>query len=55
MRGASPDGAHPRLHSKPMDAAIGKCLCRIAPAATMVNKFIESTLNANKTQLLTSN
>ena len=24
MRGASPDGAHPGLHSKPLDAAIGQ-------------------------------
>ena len=23
-RGASPDGAHPGLHSKPLDAAIGR-------------------------------
>jgi len=32
-----------------------ECLRRIAPAATMVNEFIENTLNTIKTQLLTSN
>jgi hypothetical protein len=33
----------------------GKCLHRIAPAAAMVNKFIETTQNTNKTQLLAIN
>ena len=33
----------------------GECLRRIAPAATMVNEFVENTLKTNKTQLLTSN
>jgi len=33
----------------------GECLRRIAPATTMVNKFIETTINTNKTQLLASN
>jgi hypothetical protein len=33
----------------------GKCLRRIVPAATMVNKFIETTQNTNKTQRLASN
>jgi hypothetical protein len=57
MRGASPDGAHPGLRSKPLDwmPPLVKCLRRIAPAATMVNEFVENTLNTNKTQLLTSN
>ncbi len=32
-----------------------ECLCRIAPAANMLNKLIETTQNTNKTQLLTSN
>ncbi len=32
----------------------GKCLRRIAPAATMVKKFVETTQNTNKTQLLPS-
>jgi hypothetical protein len=34
---------------------LGKCLRRIAPAAAMVNKFVEITQNTNKTQLLASN
>ena len=55
MRGASPDGAHPGLHSKPLDAAIGRVPAPYCPAAIMVNKFVENTLNTNKTQLLTSN
>jgi hypothetical protein len=33
----------------------GKCLRRIAPAAAMVNKFVETKQNTNKTQLLASN
>jgi hypothetical protein len=33
----------------------GECLHRIAPAAAMVNKFVETTQNTNKTQLLASN
>jgi len=34
---------------------LGECLRHIPPAATMVNKFVENTLNTNKTQFLTSN
>jgi len=34
---------------------LGECLRRIAPVAIMVNEFIETTLNTNKTQLLPSN
>ena len=33
----------------------GKCLRRIAPAVAMVNEFVETTQNTNKTQLLASN
>ena len=33
----------------------GKCLRCIALAAVMVNKFVETTPNTNKTQLLPSN
>jgi hypothetical protein len=33
----------------------GECLHRIALAAIMVDKFVETTLNTNKTQLLPSN
>ena len=42
----------PRSHWMPPS---GECLRRIAPAATMVNEFIETTQNTNKTQLLASN
>jgi hypothetical protein len=30
----------------------GKCLRHITPAAAMVNKFVETTQNINKTQLV---
>jgi hypothetical protein len=33
----------------------GECLRRIAPIAAMVNEFIETTQNTNKTQHLASN
>ena len=33
----------------------GECLCHIAPAAVMVDKFVETTLNTIKTQLFPSN
>jgi hypothetical protein len=33
----------------------GKCMRRIGPAAAMVNEFVETTQNTNKTQLLDSN
>ena len=32
-----------------------ECLRRIAPAAAMVNEFVETTPNTNKTQYLASN
>jgi hypothetical protein len=32
----------------------GDCLSRIAPAAAMVNEFVETTQNTNKSQLLAS-
>jgi hypothetical protein len=34
---------------------LGKCMRHIAPAAVMVNKFVETTQNTNKTQLIASN
>ena len=34
---------------------LGECLRRITPAATMVNKFVITTQNTTKTQLLASN
>jgi hypothetical protein len=33
----------------------GECLRRVAPATTMVNEFVETTLITTKTQLLPSN
>jgi len=45
----SPKGARPGLHLKPLDAAIGQ-----VPAA-MVDEFVETTHNTNKTPLLASN
>ena len=33
----------------------GECLHRIALATAMVDEFVETTLNTNKTQLLPSN
>jgi hypothetical protein len=33
---------------------LGDCLRRIAPAATMVEEFVETTQNTNNTQLLAS-
>jgi hypothetical protein len=33
----------------------GECLRCIAPAAVMVDEFVETTQNTNKTQLLASN
>jgi hypothetical protein len=32
-----------------------ECLRRTAPAAIMVDEFVKTTLNTNKTQLLPSN
>ncbi len=54
MRGTSPDEAQPWLHSKPMDVAIGQVLASHRCGA-MVNEFVETTQNTNKTQLLASN
>ena len=43
--------SHPGLHSEPLYAAIGRVLAS-RPAAAMVNGFVETTVNTNKTQLL---
>jgi hypothetical protein len=34
---------------------LAKCLGRIAPAAAVVNEFVDTTQNTNKKQLLASN
>jgi hypothetical protein len=39
---------------KPLDAAI-RCSHRIAPVAAMVNEFVKTTQNTNKTQFFASN
>jgi hypothetical protein len=49
-------GHHPMEHVRGFTGShwmppLGKCLRRTAPAAAMVNKFVETT-NTNKTQLL---
>jgi hypothetical protein len=54
MRGALPNGAHPWLHTKPLDAAIGQVPAPYCPAAAMVNNFKKKKKYTNKTQLLAS-
>jgi hypothetical protein len=49
-RGTSPDKAHPGLHSKPLDAAIGR-----VPAPYCPDSSHGRPQNIKKTQLLTSN
>jgi len=54
-------GAHcpmehiPGFTRSPLDAAIGRVPEPYPPAAAMVSKFVETTQNTNKTQLLASN
>jgi hypothetical protein len=54
-QGASPDGAHPGLHLKPLDAAIGRVPAPYCPGGCQVDEFERNTQNTNKTQLLASN
>ena len=54
-RGASPDGAHPGLHLKPLDAAISRVLTSYCPGGRHGRRFRKNTQNTNKTQLLASN
>ena len=54
-RGASPDGAHPGLHSKPLDAAIGRVPAPYRPDGRHGRRIRIKTQNTNKTQLLASN
>ena len=54
-QGTSPDRACPGLHLEPLDATWASAWRRIAPAAVMVDEFVKTTLNTNKTQLLPSN
>jgi hypothetical protein len=55
MQRASCEMARLELESCHWMPQLGNCLCRIAPAAAMVNEFIETTQNTNKTQLEASN
>ena len=54
-RGASPDGAYPGIHSKPLDAAIGRVPAPYRPGGRHGRQFRKNTQNTNKTQLLASN
>jgi hypothetical protein len=56
MWGTSPDGAHPGLHSKPLDAAIGRVHAPYRPGGHHGQRIrSKNTKHSNKTQLLTSN
>ncbi len=54
MRGASPNGAHPWLHVKPLDAAIGWVPMPYCPCGCHGRRFWMKQKNTNKTQLLPS-
>ncbi len=54
MRSALPDGVHPWLHVKPLDAAIGKVPTLYCPSGRHCRKFWMKQKNTNKTQLLPS-
>ncbi len=53
-RGASPDGAHPWLHAKPLDAAIGQVPMPYCPGGRHGRRFWMKQINTNKAQLLSS-
>ena len=52
--GASPDGAHPGLHSKPLDADIGRVPAPYRPDGRHGRRIRIKHTNTNKTQLLPS-
>ncbi len=54
MRGALPNGAHPWLHAKPLDAAIGQVPMPYCPNSRPGRQFRMKRKNTNKTQLLPS-
>jgi hypothetical protein len=54
MRGASPDGAHPWLHVKPLDAAIGRVPTPYCPVGRHGRQFQMKPKNTIKTQPLPS-
>ncbi len=54
MRGASPNGLHPWLHVKPLDAAIGQVPTPHCPGGRHGWRFWIKQKNTNKTQLFLS-
>ncbi len=55
MRFSLPNGAHPGLHLKPLDAAIGQVPVRYCPGGCHGWRYQMKCKNTNKTQLLASN
>jgi hypothetical protein len=51
QRGAHRPMEHIQGFTRSMQPS-GECLCRIAPAAVMVDEFVETTQNTNKKLLL---
>ncbi len=54
VRCGAPDGAHPWLHVKPLDAAIGRVSMLYCPGGRHGRWFWMTQKNTNKTQLLPS-
>ncbi len=54
MRGALPNGVHPWLHAKPLDATIGWVPTLYCPGSCHDWRFQMKQKNSNKTQLLSS-
>ncbi len=54
MQGTLPDGAHPWLHAKPVDAAIGRVPVPYCLGSCHGQRFWKEEKNINKTQLLSS-
>ncbi len=54
IRGALPDGAHPWLHAKPLNAAIGRVPVPYCPGSRHGQRFRMKHKNTKKAQLLPS-
>jgi hypothetical protein len=54
MWGALPDGVHPWLHAKPLDATIGQVPVPYCPGGRHGQRFRKEKKNTTKTQLLPS-
>jgi hypothetical protein len=54
MWGTSPNEAHPGLHSKPLDAAIGQVLASHCRGGCRGRRFWSKTQNTNKLPYLAS-